>query len=264
MKKKIRDSVVLLVSMLGIAWIYRALVRRNGPLVRVICFHDVPDRAWFENVIDLLTSEFQVITPQQFYDQDFNPDRINVVLTFDDGYQSWIDNCLPVLREHDCKALFFINSGLLDVSHDPEASARFMRDCIKVSSKEPLTWEGAKQLVAEGHSIGGHTRSHISVAGIPMGEAMVEISNDKKRHEDMLSILLTDFAYPFGIKRDLSSQTLEWVSQAGYVRQYSAITGFWNGSHELIPRTLLERNQPMRQVRRWVNGGYDIFSSLKR
>jgi len=211
----------------------------------------------------MITREFHVITPLEFTSNTFDQKKINVLFTFDDGYQSWVDICLPVLNECQIKAIFFVNSGLLDAADSSESPA-FFTERILISPKIPLTWEGARELVAQGHTLGGHTAHHVNLAACDRPTATTEIEADKKRLEAELGIQLGDFAYPFGTKHHFKNETKEVAQNAGYVKQYSAITGFTSSSQDLpIPRTLLEKDQPLYAVKSWVEGAYDIFNMLK-
>jgi len=265
MKHTLRNSIIFCLDILGISALYRASKKSQGPLVRVIAFHDVTDAKWFEEVVSMLVSDFHVITPRQFYAREFNSRRINVLLTFDDGYQSWVDTCLPVLKKFNVKALFFINSGLLDIASDSQKVAQYMTQRLLITPKLPLTWQGAEMLVAEGHSIGGHTVTHLNVALLQATELSKEVVEDKKRIETMLGVSLVDFAYPFGTRKYFNPTTVNAVANARYTMQYSALTGFFDSAKEgLIARTLVEKNQKVARIRKWVKGGYDIFSSIKQ
>jgi peptidoglycan/xylan/chitin deacetylase (PgdA/CDA1 family) len=262
MKHLIRDIIIFCIDVLGISFLYRLYCRRRGPLVRVLCFHDVADAAWFESVIVMLTKKYHVITPEQFHEGNFDAEKINVLLTFDDGYQSWIDNCLPVLRHYGLKGLFFVNSGLLDMSGDEEKTVMFMRKNLQITPKEPLTWSGAKLLAKEGHTIGGHTTTHADLGKVKEEVIWEEIVSDKHRLEKELGTTLSDFAFPFGTRKHISEKAVNVGTQRGYKYQYLAITGFCQGTEKLIPRTLIEKNQSHISVTKWVLGGYDIFRAL--
>ena len=148
-------------------------------------------------------SMYHVLTPAQFHAREFHASKINILFTFDDGYQSWIDVCLPVLTSYNIHGLFFINSGLLDVATDQVAVETYMRQQLRIEPKKPLTWNGAQVLVDAGHTIGGHTVSHPDLTTLPLAGALKEIQKDKQVLELRLGVVVTDFAYPFGRKKKL-------------------------------------------------------------
>ena len=55
---------------------------------------------WFNDVVSMLVENFNVITPEQFRNREFDREKINVLLTFDDGYKSWVTTVLPILEEN--------------------------------------------------------------------------------------------------------------------------------------------------------------------
>lgn len=264
-KHYIRDFIVVLVSFSGLATLYRMYIKQKGSLVRILCFHDVLERKWFESVVSMLTQNYNMITPEEFHAQKFHPDKINLLLTFDDGYQSWVDVALPVLEEYDVKALFFISSGLLDV-HGTEAQKDFVEKRLLLKPRKTLSWSGAERLRAAGHTIGGHSMNHRNLARLsqkkPEGLAG-EIVDDKTALETKLHTTVTDFAYPFGRKEHFNTNVTKTVQEAGYSYLYSAETGFVSISTINTNRTLIESNQPLKSIKRWVEGSYDILCKIK-
>jgi peptidoglycan/xylan/chitin deacetylase (PgdA/CDA1 family) len=163
-QRTIRNILIAFFRLSGIAFLYRTWAKKRGPLVRIVVFHDVTDESWFDAVITTLCHVYHVLTPEDFKEKRFMDDRINVLVTFDDGYASWEYHVVPILEKHGVKALFFINSGLLDVGDDREASEKFMRDQLLISPRSALTWGGAKLLAREGHTIGSHAEHHVNLA----------------------------------------------------------------------------------------------------
>jgi peptidoglycan/xylan/chitin deacetylase (PgdA/CDA1 family) len=265
MKHFIRDTFVFVVNLFGVSFLYRFILRKKGPLVRVICFHDVADRKWFEKIVAMLVEEYHIITPAEFKAQAFDEAKINILLTFDDGYQTWIDTCLPLLEKFQLKGIFFVNSGLLDSAHNEQKVAEFFKSRVLISQKKPLTWDGAKMLVRAGHTIGGHTINHVNLASFEREQAYTEIYEDKKRHEEMLGVSLKEFAFPFGTKKHFTQHTIEEAVNSGYDMCFSAITGFYHPTTKLalVPRTLLENNQSPVSVKSWIEGGFDCFYKIK-
>lgn len=260
MKQYIRDILIFLIVALRITAVHRFFMFKKGPLVRVVVFHDVANRQWFARCIEALIQKYNVITPLEFHSKTFDPQRINILLTFDDGYQTWMDNCLPVLEAYNRKGLFFINSGLLDIASDSDGVIEYVQNRLHISPKNPLTWEGARILVAHGHTIGGHTVTHPNLALLDTEEVQKEIIEDKQRIESILGISLQDFAYPFGRNVNWSIDTMHVAQEAGYSSIYTADTGYVDltQSHT-INRVCIEKDQPVRSIMWWIEGGYDIF-----
>ncbi len=263
MKRFIRDICVFMISLLGGAYLYRLSKNGKTPLVRVLAFHNVANPIWFEAVLQLLKREYSVISPSDFRNGNFMKNKVNVLITFDDGYDSWVTECLPLLKKYGIQGIFFINSGLLDSAGKGEVLTEYMKSNLKLSPKVPLTWEGVRRLKEEGHTIGGHTVHHQSLASLPTHTMKAEILEDKISLESRLGSDILDFAYPFGTHTDYSMETEKAVRAAGYSFVYTAEPGFCDSVTSHIPRTLLEEGQPISQVRRWILGSYDLFTAIK-
>lgn len=268
-KQTVRNGLIRGVGYTGLVSLYRRVTHRKGSLVRVLCFHDVPDAAWFDTVVGFLAEQYTLITPTQFHERAFDAKQLNLLLTFDDGYQSWVDVAAPVLERYGTKGLFFTCSGLLDAADmGEEAVGRFTRERLQLQRRrQVLTWEGARQLIARGHTIGGHTISHSRLSTLTNDDLVREVREDKERLEEMLTVQLQDFAYPFGRATDFTNETIKVVAATGYSHQYDASSGFARvddlGSVRTIPRTLLDEELVSVGIKHLAEGGYDIVQSIK-
>lgn len=263
-KHIVRDVVVWSIFILGFSKRYKKKLRKNGSLVRVLCFHDVPNAEPFGKLLQFLQENYNVITPEQFHCQVFSEDKINILLTFDDGYQSWTDVVMPVLEEYAVKGLFFVNSGLLDAAEEGRESTKvFVQNRLRlVQDYQIITWKGVEKLSAAGHTIGGHTVTHPNLAELEIADVRDEVFKDKKRLEGYLGVEILDFAYPFGTMSHYTSYTTNLVSEEGYEYIYTAEAAFWDGRANVIPRTLMEYDKTKETVKIWIEGGYDIFKLL--
>ncbi len=262
-----RDILICLVTLSGTVFLYRRRRRKRGPLVRIVAFHNVKSQEWFRRVIKMLCEYYAIITPQQFHEQSFDPNRVNVLLTFDDGYDTWVTNVLPVLEERDLRGLFFVCSGLINGASDDAHVGAFMRERLLVEPKKAISWDGVRTLCARGHSIGGHTITHPNLTTLGTQACAHEILADKACIETELNMNIEDFAYPFGTDAHYNKDVTNEVRRAGYRFGYSALSGFVNQIDRVqyeIPRVCLEEKQSPRSIRAWINGGYDVFAVCKR
>jgi hypothetical protein len=264
MLRHIRNGIIRSASLLGISWIYRMYQKRKGPLVRIVVFHDVADATWFRTIVMCMRERYHIISPQDFTLSRFHPLRINVLITFDDGYSSWVDVCAPILEEMNIKALFFINSGLIDVSTDSVSRERYVRDRLLLSPRAILSWDGVKTLQGNGHTIGGHTVTHTRLSLLQEREQRDEILNDKDRIESHIGKTLTMFAYPFGQKSDYTQVTERLMKESGYHYTYTTEGVFADLSRPYaLSRLCLESNMSAIQMCTWIDGGYDIYQKMK-
>ena len=263
--RHIRNAIIFTASFTGVTLLYRMYLRRNGPLVRVLVFHDVTDASWFRSVLNALHERYHLISPQDFLESRFHPSRINILITFDDGYSSWVDICLPVLTETRTQALFFINSGLVEVSGNSTERERYIRDRLFISPRAILSWNGVVELYRNGHMIGGHTTTHTRLSLLQEREQRDEIVNDKALIESRIGGTLSTFAYPFGQRTDYTSVTGRLLKESKYAYAFTTEGVFASTQNPYaVSRLCLESDMPLSVLSRWIEGGYDIYQKIKK
>ncbi len=260
----IRNTAMRLFTWVGISWIYRLYMKQFGPLVRIIVFHDVHDTAWFEELIGTIVKRYHVISREDFIEKKFVSGRINVLVTFDDGYASWETRVLPILTKYALKGLFFVNSGLLDVGEDSGRTQTFMREQLMIRPRASLTWRGARVLIENGHTVGAHGRYHENLATLSSEALFTELYSDKNRIEAMLGVTVTECAYPFGTPLHVNGVVVNIAEKVGFQRGYTAISRFVRGTETfMVPRVCIESDVSEKTIRHWVEGSYDMFTILK-
>lgn len=269
--KHIRNTFISLIGRVGIIAFYRIRKKKqNKALVRVIVFHDVLDSVWFSDIITHLATTYHVVSPRAFFAGEFVSDKINILITFDDGYASWVSVCVPVLVRRGIHAVFFVNSGLLDVSSDTGAQAHYVRTNLRLSPHDTLSWEGLQKLYIVGHTIGGHTTTHARLSELQKDMQRAEITRDRNSITEKLGTTPTSFAYPFGRMTDYTETTKQLVKESGYTHAFITESAFVNPirtpNDEIyaMPRLCIEDGLTIKRLDRWINGGYDVYTSLKR
>jgi peptidoglycan/xylan/chitin deacetylase (PgdA/CDA1 family) len=112
-------------SVIGQPVLTRGLTRaggRGGPAVAVLCYHDLREDGDFRNWLRLSVTDFdrhltwlgrvaRFIAPEDLdAPERLAHDRLNVMLTFDDGYVNNLKLALPLLAAHRAPALFFVST----------------------------------------------------------------------------------------------------------------------------------------------------------
>ncbi|MCF7815439.1 MAG: polysaccharide deacetylase family protein [Candidatus Pacebacteria bacterium] len=264
MKKYLRNNFISFVSHVGLSYIYRTLKKREGSLVRVLVFHDVQDASWFENMMTSLNKRYNLLTPDSFLKKQYDSNRINVLITFDDGYLSWVDVCLPILKEKGIKALFFINSGLIDVFEHQDIQEQYIRGNLLLSPRKTLSWDGVKKLHEAGHMIGGHTTTHPRLSELHEDRQRETVVQDKKRIEEILNTSIRTFAYPFGQRNDYTPETVGIVKESGYTHSFTTEGVFVNAYNQFeFSRLCVEDGLSIGQLKQWIEGGYDLYHKIK-
>ena len=244
------------------------LVYRERPRVRVIALHDVPERARdaFAAKMSGLARTHNVVSLADALDRTgLDEGRLNVALTFDDGFEEHAMLVAPMLRELGLPATFFIPSGSLDLSQ-PEAD-RFAKSALRRSgSFRFLRSEDVELIAAEPNfEIGGHTAHHVDVGRLGEDEVASEIVEDKAALENLTGTPVRFFAFPFGSPGNLAPQALQAIADAGYRAAFTIVPGFWSRSRNpyLLGRDCLSVEMDDRLWDAFLRGGYDALSSLK-
>lgn len=104
----------------------------------------------------------------------------SVLLTFDDGYREHYTRVLPILRELNLKATYFI------ISQSYTSPAHMNNSMIREADESGLI------------TIAAHSRHHVFLARSSSANRVSEIVGSKQDLEEVLGHEVKDFAYPFG------------------------------------------------------------------
>lgn len=134
-----------------------------------------------------------------------------IALTFDDGYQNFLTEAVPILREFGAPATVFAVTDRLGQT-----------DTWDGGSEPLLTPSELTEVVRLGFEVGSHTRTHVNLAEVSAAVAGIEINDSRHRLEDLLQISVQSFCYPYG---GIGPDTVDLVRNAGYVRATSTKKG---------------------------------------
>jgi peptidoglycan/xylan/chitin deacetylase (PgdA/CDA1 family) len=263
---------VLLLYYCGYSLIRKILVRlRTTPETRIIVFHEVPNEALrnFEANLRFLAEKTYVISLDDFFLGKLTPKRTNVVITFDDGYQNWVTNALPILKDLSLPATFFVTSGFVGLSKVEAAEfnkAKLHRPMGNGCEIDSLSREGLRTIIADGFTVGGHTKDHTNL-GYYRDEIMLrsEIIGDKSLLEKMTGVSIDYFAYPGGVYHNSCVNMPEVLRQSGYKGAVTTFPGIntIKTNKFLLRRELIRASMPKRIFRGRIYGNYDFVYAIK-
>jgi peptidoglycan/xylan/chitin deacetylase (PgdA/CDA1 family) len=257
LKRRVRNALVR-----------ASAVTQRGPRAgkRALAFHEVPDVERFGEFLDRLQEAYDILPLQDWLTAPPGH-RIQLTLTFDDGYESWHEAVAPILEERRLGAVFFVSSGLVGLKGREAqefARARLRRtrelDFIGLAELEEL----ARHPLFE---VGGHTITHADLGRVTdRAAARAEVAGDRARLEDWLGVPVRWFAYPFGSPGNVSSTARSVVEEVGMSGAFTLIPGWWEpreGDRFLIGRDGLDPSLPFALWQAWLRGGYDRLYALK-
>jgi peptidoglycan/xylan/chitin deacetylase (PgdA/CDA1 family) len=190
----------------------------------------------------------------------------NVVITFDDGYKSWVETAVPALIKLGLPATFFISSGFVGLSS--EAQAEFIRCRLQTCQKTTggLDHRDLRWMAEEGFTVGGHTRSHANLTEMADPEQVLrEIVEDKQQLESLIGREVRYFAYPFGACQHPTLDLVALAKKAGYRCAVTTQSGLnWPGENDyLLRRELVSPAMAKMVFKARVYGNSDGVRLLK-
>lgn len=217
----------------------------NGQVGRIpiLMYHEIssgPDCMWVEvndfraQMQYLHDRGYQTLTLSQAGEMlagHFDTSKM-VVLTFDDGYDTFYNQAWPILEEFHQTATVFVITDL-------------------VGSPEYMNWEQIKHLASQGVEIGGHTCSHPLLPDLPDSGVQTEIMQGKKEIEAHIGVVITSFCYPTGKYND---QVVQTVKQAGFTEAVTMVQREASSADNLLllPRWGVYKNDPLERFARLV------------
>jgi peptidoglycan/xylan/chitin deacetylase (PgdA/CDA1 family) len=271
-----QDYCVLALYCLGYSRIRNLIFRYHRiPLTRFLAFHDVPTEtlASFESKLRFLKRRANVVTLDDFLTGRLAVNRINVVITFDDGYKSWVTHAIPLLQRYGLPATFFVSSGFVGLSKNDQAAFLRAKLCAK---QVPSTVTGGlscadlRSIVDKGFTVGGHTVNHCNLATSQMPDILRnEIEMDKKNLEMMTGRRVSFFCYPSGAYQNDKADIPALLRNAGYRGAVTTVAGFnFPGeSPYMLHRELTDATMSTAVFKARVYGNSDgarSMSNLKR
>ena len=248
---------------------YFLIFKKNE--LRILTYHHISyDKInLFNKQLFYIKKNWKFISPKQFEDHINGKHKLkgrNVLLTFDDGFNSNFLIANNILKKLSIKSIFFVPSDFIKLD-SVKKSRSFIKKNI-LDQEIPKNFDGIKnmsikdlkRLVHNGHTIGAHTKSHANLAKIKSTKKLTdEIINSSKDLEKMLNIKIKHFAFTYGNYKSMSKKSINIaIKQFDYI--YSSLRGnnFNIKKKEIIKRdtVYLELGNELLSI--FMNGIIDI------
>jgi peptidoglycan/xylan/chitin deacetylase (PgdA/CDA1 family) len=155
-----------------------------------------------------------------------------VGMTFDDGYEDFLDAAVPTLEKLGFSATVFVVAGMLGRENTWEHGSG-PRPQLKL-----LGADGVREASERGMEIGSHTVTHPRLSKLDPDTLVHEVEDSRRMLAEIVDAPVEGFAYPYG---DLHSPAVRAARGAGYV--YAVATKKQvEGSIYDWPRTYIGEN----------------------
>ncbi len=167
--------------------------------------------------------------------------RKKVVITFDDGYQDFVTNALPLLRHHGVPATVFIVTDMIG----GRGSWNHSGNQLPLMSEDELRY-----IKAQGISLGSHTATHANLTLLND----IDVHRELRDSHDRLAQLgesFYAFSYPWG---QWSSQIVDAVKGSGYecavaIGEQMRLT---DGNKYILPRITMRRDIDLKRFQSFL------------
>jgi len=189
-------------------------------LVPILCYHNIAPQArgrltiavkTFEEQMRYLKAQgYHVLTLKEFLEftaQRRQLPKKSVVITFDDGYKSFVQYAYPILKQLDFTATLFVYTDYVGAGGNA------------------ITWPDLRKLLDEGFNVEGHSKAHTNLRRAN-GESeaeykkrlAAELSTSREVFRKNLGQAPAILAYPFGAQDDI---VVQWTKDAGYTAAFT-------------------------------------------
>lgn len=177
------------------------------------------------------------------------------------GYVSWtVENRHCPTPRHRvyvdlCRRLRRLPAGLRDRALTDLASAVGAPREVRGTHRPLAAAEVTELASVERITIGSHTDSHPSLAGLPADEQRREIVTTRSVLESLIRDKVTAFAYPFGGSRDFTEGTVSIVRETGLTLACSARPGGVNAQTDRfqVPRFIVRNWSKAEFLEHWTS-----------
>jgi peptidoglycan/xylan/chitin deacetylase (PgdA/CDA1 family) len=173
-----------------------------------------------------------------------------VVITFDDGYQDFLTEAMPILKQHGFMATVFLATG------------RIQQTSMRLEGVDYLTWSEVRELHQEGIEFGSHTVTHPDLRCLGPEQIEYELGYSKEVIEQQLGTAINSFAYPFPFPEentDFTRLLLDELENQGFENGVTTILGRASLRHNrfFLPRLPVNTWDDQSFFRAKLVGGYD-------
>ncbi|WP_069472143.1 polysaccharide deacetylase family protein [Candidatus Marithrix sp. Canyon 246] len=183
----------------------------NRGKIKVLLYHNIvssEQKTLFSNAITENIFRKQITYLQKNYNfislsqqgkwHHISKVKVNVLLTFDDGFINNYEIVLPILQEFGIQASFFLITKCLEESNVPS----FIQNPESHQEFRTININQAKYMLKQGMNIGSHSLYHNDNSKLSVKDSVQNAEQSKQSLEKMLETPVECFAFPWGFYRE--------------------------------------------------------------
>ncbi len=184
-------------------------------------------------------------------------DRVNALLTFDDGFLNNYEVVFPLLVKHGLGACFFVIVDCLQTGAVPAIAERYAKGHAPSREYATINLEQAREMARGGMTIASHSLQHDDFSAESFEAGVADARRARVKLADMLGLEVGLFAYPWGYSLDGQSEALA----GDYKRIFTTRHGF-NSADDIV----FHRNEVAYQshLHAAAAGSLDFFAPVWR
>jgi peptidoglycan/xylan/chitin deacetylase (PgdA/CDA1 family) len=160
-----------------------------------------------------------------------------VGVTFDDGYEDFLDAAVPTLEKLDFSATVFVVAGMLGSENTWEHGGG-PRPQLRLLGADKV-----REVSERGMEIGSHTVTHPRLSGLDPETLIREVEDSRQMLSEIVNAPIEGFSYPYGA---VDGPAVRAARKAGYVYAVATKKQVEGGLHDW-PRTYVgEKDAPLR------------------
>ncbi|MCZ4310106.1 MULTISPECIES: polysaccharide deacetylase family protein [Vibrio] len=184
--------------------LFKGKHNKNKGKTRILVFHHIDHPKRFDKALEKISSRYNLISWDDYLNGNLSKSRVNVIISLDDGYESWFTHGLPVFIKYNVKPILSINSDFIGL--DEGESFHYCQNHINTWGEKSLSWEQLIELKKHGSTIFSHSHYHTDMKdpNIELSFKRDAILKDKVKIIEKINVDVSGFTYPYGCYSDLS------------------------------------------------------------
>ena len=253
--RSVKNTIELISAVLyAVVWPFI----RKGPSRVVLLYHGVKKEHVenFRKQMAYLVRECLVVKPGSI--ASAHGAGSIVAITFDDAFESLLENGLPILKELGLPVGIFVPAG--NLGKRPEW---YMDDNCPDKDEIVMNEQQIAALDKEDIEIFSHTLSHPLLTELCDSELEAELVGSKQKLEQIVGHEILGISYPYG---NCDDRVYEAVKKAGYKSGFTVDPDIVNETIDNleIGRFEVLSSESLFRFKLKVRGAYRIVSSIRR